>query len=76
MSRTHATLPDRLKIERGWPGRCFFRWPKRSSRFGGRWMKRQLSKARRRAWKHELRTGEPGDRHRLRWERECNWKGW
>ena len=33
----------------------------------GRWYKRQLSKARRRAWK----TGkEP-----VKWESECNWKG-
>ena len=36
----------------------------------GRFCKRQLSKARRRAWKY-------GEWHGLeRWNRECNWKMW
>jgi len=36
----------------------------------GRYMKRRLSKARRKAWR--IRP-----RHALRhWEAECNWKGW
>jgi len=72
MSRTYATLPDRLKVKRGWPNRYFWGWTPGM----GRYMKRQLSKARRRAWKAELRTGRPGDRYRLHWERECDWKGW
>lgn len=36
----------------------------------GRFYKRKLSKARRRAWK------EKSDKHLVNWESECNWKGW
>ena len=36
----------------------------------GRYYKRKLSKARRRAWK------EKSDKHLTNWESECNWKGW
>lgn len=36
----------------------------------GRWMKRILSKARRRAWKDSHERGLVGI------ESECNWKGW
>ena len=50
-------------------GVSFFRmWP---SEGAGRWTKRKLSKARRKAWKN------PGhERGLLSWESECNWKCW
>jgi len=72
MSRTYATLPDRLKIECGWANRYFWGWKLHQ----GRWWKHQLSKARRRAWRYELKTGMPGDWLKIRFERECNWKTW
>ena len=72
MSRTYATLPDRLRLKRGVPSRYFWGWKLHQ----GRQWKRWLSKARRRAWKAELRTGVPEDGQRVRYERECNWKTW
>lgn len=42
-----------------------FRW----NRGNGKFWKRQLSKARRRAWK------DPHQRGLTRYETECNWKG-
>ena len=43
------------------------RW---GSRGEGRYWKRGLSKARRRAWR------DPHQRGLLHYERECNWKNW
>lgn len=40
----------------------------------GRSMKRQLSKARRRQWRAEVRGEHPHSS--VHWESECNWKGW
>ena len=48
-------------------GNASFRW---SSRGEGRYWKRRLSKARRRAWKDSHQRGL------LHWERLCNWKNW
>lgn len=72
MSRTRATLPDWLKVKRGWPNRYFWGWKLHQ----GRWWKRQLSKARRRAMKAGLRTGVPEDGQLVRYESECHWKTW
>lgn len=41
----------------------------------GRFIKRKLSKARRRQWRAEVR-GERHPRTSEHWESECNWKGW
>jgi hypothetical protein len=67
MTRTWKDTPqgERRLWERVW--RCAFRWP----RSGGWFWKRQLSKARRKAWRN------PGHwRGLLHWESECNWKRW
>lgn len=47
-------------------------WP--NSPGFGRWMKRRLSKARRRYIKSVLRTGRGKEPTRI--ESEVNWKGW
>jgi hypothetical protein len=47
-------------------------WP---GRHQGRYWKRQLSKARRRAWKNEILYNHR-PRSVDRYERECNWKTW
>ena len=49
------------------PGWCFM-W---SSAHEGKWWKRQMNKARRRAWKAGI-EGVPKNRY----ESFCNWKGW
>jgi len=48
-------------------------WP---GRHQGRYWKRQLSKARRRAWKEEVFLGRGNPRGLAAIERECNWKTW
>ena len=47
-------------------------WGNRKS---GRYWKRALSKARRRAWKHELMTGKPYNKI-VGLESEVNFRGW
>ena len=46
---------------------CFEMWPQAKE---GRFYKRKLSKARRRAWK------EKSDKHLTHWESVCNNKNW
>lgn len=61
--RTWKEFGKRIDEHCSWTGR----WPSRGE---GRYWKRCLSKARRRAWKDAHKRGL------LRYERECNWKTW
>jgi len=70
---------NRLTIRRPWKhnGRWMPWWLSGThvwSEGQGRFWKRQLSKARRRAWKYEVRTGKPLNITSI--ESEVNWKGW
>ena len=62
--RTWKEFGKRIQIVNGYP--CC-RW---NSRGQGRYWKRRLSKARRKAWRDSHRRGLVGI------ERECNWKNW